>query len=271
MMDGFNDLLGEVKPKARAFGHIFVLFDAEEFFKKMRHCVRWDADAGITDKDGEFVGGFIGDEADAHRSARRRVFDGVGDKIQGGLIDHVAVGFDGEEDGSELIDEGDLFFAGGGHGDLEHLLEDAVEGDGLFDNAGHAGLDAADVEDVVDEAREAVGFGLDDVVELGAGFVVGGFAVHEQFRVGLDAGKRGAQFVRDVGDEVGFHLGDLVFARAVVEHGDDARELVGVVGDAGERDVEGAGLAFDFKDVFGGAAVHAGVVLPHVGNVGGES
>ncbi len=194
----------------------------------------------------------------ADRSAGGGVFDGVGDEVQGGLVDHVAVGFDGEEDGHELVDERDLFFAGGGHGDFQHLLEDAVEGDGLFVDAIMPDSMREMFKMLSIRRREAFGFGLDDVIELGAGFVVGGFAIDEHFGIGLDAGEGRAEFVRNVGDEVRLHLGDFVFAGAVVQHGDHAGELIGVVHDAGERDGEGAQLAVDFEAVFGGAAVGAG-------------
>ena len=70
---------------------------------------------------------------------------------------------------------------------------------------GAAGLHALEVEDVVDEADEAVGVGDGDAEEVERlGVDVADDAGGEQAERAADAGERRAQFVRDGGDELVF-------------------------------------------------------------------
>lgn len=68
--------------------------------------------------------------------------------------------------------------------------------------SGAAGLHALEVEDVVDEADEAVGVGDGDAEEvLGFGVDVADDAGGEKTECAANAGEWGAKFVRDGGDE----------------------------------------------------------------------
>ena len=84
---------------------------------------------------------------------------------------------------------------------LDRFFHDHHQALRLLVDFHQAGLDAADVQNVVDEAPEAVGLVLDDVVELALGLLVVCLAVDQEFDVRLDARQRRAQLVADAGDE----------------------------------------------------------------------
>ncbi len=108
-----------------------------------------------------------------------------------------------------------LDLAAGLHGDRPERV------DGALDEVGHVlwldlevdatGLDARDVEHVVDELDEAVGVLLDDREELLLDVVdLAGIAVQDEVDVALDRRQRRAQLVADRRDELVLHLRDLV-------------------------------------------------------------
>ncbi len=107
----------------------------------------------------------------------------------------------------------------GGHG-VDGLLGEVAKGAATNLQRGATGLHALEVEDVVDEADEAVGVGDGDAEEVERFCVdVADDAGGEQAERSADAGERGAQLVGDGGDE-------LVLQR--VEFG-ALRELKGVL------------------------------------------
>ena len=92
----------------------------------------------------------------------------------------------------------------GGHG-VDGLLGEIAQGAAANLQGGAAGLHALEVEDVVDEADEAVGVGDGDAEEVECfGVDVADDAGGEKAEGSADAGERGAEFVRDGGDELVF-------------------------------------------------------------------
>ena len=107
-------------------------------------------------------------------------------------------------------------------GDLEgHLVQLYAFGGGV----GHAALQFADGEYVVDEAREALGLQHDDLEEL---FRHGGIVdrpVQQRFHKALDGGERRFELVGDVGHEVRAHLLETAQLGDVLDHGQRADHL----------------------------------------------
>ncbi len=92
----------------------------------------------------------------------------------------------------------------GGHG-LDGLLGEIAERAAANLEGGTARLHALKVEDVVDEADEAIGVGDGDAEEiLCLGVDVADDAGGEQAESAANAGERRAQLVRDGGDELVF-------------------------------------------------------------------
>ena len=143
--------------------------------------------------------------------------DGVGEKVGEDLQDAVGVAVEEESLGGGSLGrgEGGEFEVDGvgvghaGHG-LDGLLGQVAEGATANLERGAAGLHALEVEDVVDEADEAVGVGDGDAEEvLGLGVYVADDAGGEQTERSADAGERSAELVRDGGDELVFERVEL--------------------------------------------------------------
>ena len=153
-------------------------------------------DAGAAVPDAEDAAG----ERNGERAASGGVFCGVVDEVEEGLFEGVAVHENGTRRGkiegegdAGLIEAGDLGAedGGGGFGGVE----------GGWGVIFAALLHAAEIEDVVDEAGEALGF-ADDGFEIGGAFrIVADATFEEHFRIHADGGEGGFEFVGDVGDE----------------------------------------------------------------------
>ena len=177
-----------------------------------------DAAAFVDDLEEDGVGGGLGVDADGGGDGGE--LDGVGEEIGEDLEDAVGVaveeegfGIGGLGDGGGLEREVDGVGVGhGGHG-VDGLLGEIAEGAAADLEGGAAGLHALEVEDVVDEADEAVGVGDGDAEEVeGLGVDVADDAGGEQAEGSANAGERGAQLVGDGGDELvleGVELGAL--------------------------------------------------------------
>ncbi len=103
--------------------------------------------------------------------------------------------------------------------------------------------DAGGEQQVLDQPRQVVAAVADDLEALVAalrGHLVA--AAAQQVRVALDGGDRGAQLVRDGGDEVGLEALDLPLAGDVMDDHDVAHQL-GLVEDAGVRAADHPPLA----------------------------
>ena len=177
-----------------------------------------DAAAFVDDFEEDGVGGGLGVDADGGGYGGE--LDGVGEEIGEDLEDAVGVaveeegfGVGGLGDGGGLECEMDGVGVGhGGHG-VDGLLGEVAQGAAANLQRSAAGLHALEVEDVVDEADEAVGVGDGDAEEVeGFGVDVADDAGGEQAEGSADAGERSAQLVRDGGDELvleGVELGAL--------------------------------------------------------------
>ena len=144
---------------------------------------------------------------------------------------------------------------GGAHGELEVAL---------------AGGDAFEVEDVVDEADEAVGVAEGDLEHLP--HLVGAAderTTTDEAEGGAEAGERGAELVGDGGDELVLHAIEGAALGGVGEGDDDPDGLAGAIAvglDLGAGDVldgEG-GAVFAPEDLVGDA--DGGEVLEAVGD-----
>ena len=157
----------------------------------------------------------VGFDADFDLAAGSGELDGVREEVGEDLQD--AVGVTVEVDGvggdGEVEIERDLRDVGhGGHG-FGGLLEEIAQAAATDVQGGAAGLHSFEIQDVVDEADEPVGVGDSDAQQVLR------FGVHGAHQAGgeeaeraADAGERGAQLMRDGGDELvldGVELGAL--------------------------------------------------------------
>jgi len=92
----------------------------------------------------------------------------------------------------------------GGHG-LDGLLGEVAQGAATDLQGSAAGFHALEIEDVVDEADEAIGIGDGDAEEVERlGVNVADDAGGEEAEGSANAGEWGAELVRDSGDELVF-------------------------------------------------------------------
>ena len=83
---------------------------------------------------------------------------------------------------------------------------------------------------------------MNDLVELLARGLIRRFTVHEHLDIGADRGQRRAQLVAGLGDEIRLILRDFALTSEIVENRDDARHVMFVVFDTGQRDIENTRL-----------------------------
>ena len=169
-----------------------------------------DAAALVGDFEQDGVCGGFGMDADG--GVGRRKLDRVREQVSEDLEDAVGVAIEeegfwgggvGGGGGGELeMDAGGVGHAG--HG-VEGLLGEVTEGAAADLEGSAAGFHALEVEDVVDQADEAVGVGDGDAEEvLGFGVDVAHDAGREQTEGAADARERGAELVGDGRDELVF-------------------------------------------------------------------
>ncbi len=130
-----------------------------------------DAAAFVDDLEHDGVGGGVGVDADGGGGGGE--LDGVGEEVGQDLEDAVGVAVEEEGLGGGSAetggaDEFEIDGAGVGHWrhGLDGLLAEIVQGAAADLERGAAGFHALEVEDVVDEADEAVGVGDGDAEEI---------------------------------------------------------------------------------------------------------
>ncbi len=177
-----------------------------------------DAAAFVDDLEEDGVGGGLGVDADGGGDGGE--LDGVGEKIGEDLEDAVGVAVEEESFGIGSLGDGERFelevdgvgVGHGGHG-VDGLLGEIAQGAAADLQRGAAGLHALEVENVVDEADEAVGVGDGDAEEVEClGVDVADDAGGEKAEGSANTGEWRAQLVRDGGDELileGVELGAL--------------------------------------------------------------
>ena len=136
-------------------------------------------------------------------------------------------------------------------GDLAETLFGVVQQfdgrDGLGVEAGLAGFHAGQRQQVLGEARHAGGVLADDLEKFTVGRGTVGAEVEQGFGVSLNRSQRGAEFVRDVGDEVATGLFDPLGLGEVAQDGDGAsiRKWSGGDVEGVTRDDGGGASGFD--------------------------
>lgn len=164
------------------------VIDAVEAGEDAFAVVGGDAGAEVGDVEGR--GGMVM-EVEGDFASVAGVFDGVVEEVEEDLFEGVGVGVEGEIGVGEVEGEvesgfGEARLVGFGDG-----TDEAVEGE-VFVAVGFAALfEAAEVEDVVDEAGKALAFADDDVEVGGAALGVGEAAFFEHFGVHADGGEGG--------------------------------------------------------------------------------
>ena len=177
--------------------------------------------------DGDGDAGGAGANHDGNGGVGRGELDGVGEEVSKDL--EQAVGVAGDFGLGGVVQKLDAGGVGHGLHPVDGLADDlrelqGAEGDGFL-----AALDALEIEDVVDEADQAVRVGDGDAEEVGGLVInVAEDAGGEQAERAADGGERGAELVADGGDELvleaveGVALADV----AEAEHGTGKAALV---------------------------------------------
>ena len=183
-------------------------FDLLEAVEDAVELVGRNAAAFVGDLEQDGVRGGFREDADGGGCGRE--LDGVGEEIGEDLEDAVGVTIEEERFGCGGLRGGErrqleVDGVGVGHAGhrLDGLLGEFAEGATANLERGAAGLHALKIEDVVDEADQAVGVGHGDAEQiLGLGIDVADDARREQAESAADAGERSAQLVGDGGDEL---------------------------------------------------------------------
>ena len=149
-----------------------------------------------------------------------RVLDRVAEQVDGRLQEHVFVGQNAQIERAELGGEANLLLFGRGFQHADRLGQLFVERQGRLVDPHHAGLDAGQIEQVLDQSLQAIGLAVDDSQEFLARLFIFGFAVGEQFDIGPDARQGGLHLVTDRGDEFGISLLDRLQVADVGQHRD---------------------------------------------------
>ena len=210
-----QDLAGDGKPQTRAAGLARArLVHAVEPLKQPRQILLGDADAVVGHA---HIDGFLA-RADVNFdfAAVGRVFDGIGDDVHDHLLDALAV----------AVDLGDVVLAGKRHRvvvvllgveprGLVHVLHGLGKGEAADVHFHLAVVDLAEREQILHDARHAVGLVDDDAEEIGAQLTRQLVSRrYDRLGVGLDVGQRRAQLVRDVGHKFSSRL----FALSLLGH-----------------------------------------------------
>ncbi len=180
-------------------GGVHLLKTAEDAFQLV------GGNAASMVDDGENHAGDSGPQHDAHRRIRRRKLDRIGEQVGEDLEQAIGVG--GNLHLRGVVDE--LHAGGIGHRlhVFDGLLHDFGQLHGAEGERLASALDSLQVENVVDQAHQAVGVGDGDAQQIGGLFV--GLAENaggEQSQRPADGGERRAQFVTDRGDELVLEL-----------------------------------------------------------------
>ena len=206
------------------------------------------AEVADTELDGlDGVGQLAGtdDDAGVGLAAGLTVFDCVFDEVAEDLDYGVEVSEDQAGGGGADLEDGVGVVDETFHG-VYGIADEDVGGDGGGVEFLLGGFDAGHHEEVFSETVHAGGVFMDGFEEFAGLRAEGGLVVEEGFNVSGDGGKRGTEFVGDVGDEVTLGALDLLDAGDVVQDGDCSTAGHGRGVDfedaTGE---EGGGTAFD--------------------------
>jgi hypothetical protein len=196
-------------------------------------------DAGAVVGDGEGQGGWGGAEAtgDEDVGMGGGMLDGIVDEVDEGLLDGFAVedGFEGGDGGGRIEFEGDLAVVGVGAHEGEGVVEEGGEVGGLEGVLFAALVDAGEVEDVLDETREAAAFLTDEAV-VGVAFGgVGDAVALEALGEEADGGDGGAEFMGGGRDEIGAEFVEAELTGEGAMGGEEAK-----TGHGGRGEDEGA-------------------------------
>jgi hypothetical protein len=141
---------------------------AVETAEHPRQVIGGDAAAGVRHLDQDeaapilLLGAHLEGDLALHRGGRARVLE----KVDQDLLQGLAVGVDGLERLGDVDPQGDVALAhlraGVGHG----IVDDQVQVDRLGLHGGQPGLDGGDLDEVLDQAADALGGGLDALDEL---------------------------------------------------------------------------------------------------------
>ena len=142
-------------------------------------------------------------ERDCHLAAARGIFAGVVEQVDDDLLEGVAVCGHGERPGGKLPTELEPGFREPRRVRVEQAGEFGAEIERLLRVFLPALFEAAEIEGIVHQAGEALGFPTDGAQVFAALRVVGHASLFEQLGVEPDRGQRGLEFVRHVGDEGG--------------------------------------------------------------------
>jgi hypothetical protein len=105
------------------------------------------------------------------------------------------------EAGRHFVGYGDGLVLDAGAEVVDDALDLGVKFDGLTIEGNLSAFQPRDGEEVFDEKGETLGLLLDGLKEADAAGAVFGSASEESFDESFDEGKRGAEFVADIGDE----------------------------------------------------------------------
>ena len=148
-----------------------------------RQVFRRDPDAGVLDEELEkcpLLSGLRRADADQDHAAFFGEFDGVADQVGEDLLESQGIAHQGLGDtGVDVHQELDAVFGHLGMKDVHHPVEDLVQHEGPGFKGHLFGLDLGEVQDIVDDAQQGIGGGVDDVKVVGGSF--GQFFTEGQF------------------------------------------------------------------------------------------
>lgn len=219
----FHDVADEGEAKAGALDvSIFRRGDAVETIKDFSLFGGGDAEAKIPDFEGDV--GAVGLDAEANLAGGAGVFHGVGEEVENGLFEGIAIGVNGlwgvVEGGFEGVSGSFEHGTGGG----EDGFDEWLKSDGRERVGFAVSFDAGELEYVVDEAAESLGFVLHgvEVVLAGCGVEVRGHP--HTFDKNAERCEGSAEFVGNGGDELGAEFGKLLFTAGVAPEENAAEE-----------------------------------------------
>src|SRR5712691_1687414 len=231
----FDDVLGDGEAQAGAAelaGARSV--DAIEALEDARLVGGGDADAGIGDGEDDF--GAAGFGADRDLAARERVLRGVVEQILQDFREAAAVAGDVGYAVEGLDGNGDFLFGGAMARSLHAGFDELRDADAANFEFQAVGVHFREHQQILGEAREAAGVLDDDFEKVPAMLRIVHGAGEQGFREALNGGKRGAEFVGNVGDEIAAHAFELAQLGDVVKHDDRAGRFAGAHRSDGGRE-----------------------------------
>ena len=243
---GEHDVLGDGEAEAGAAGFAGAGFvDAVEAFEEARQMLGGNARAEILNIkfNPEFDATLGRARTQQDASASAAVLHRVVDQVGKDLVDGFAVGADrgqGFDGAADLRLVSTICRSTSWLRAISRKLSSAswrssIGRNGFGIEAGLAGFDAREGQQVFGEARHAGSVLADDFQKLAVGSGIFGAEVEESFGVSLNGSQGSAEFVRDVGNEIAASFFDALGFGEIAEHGDGA-----AIGQGSGGDVEGA-------------------------------